>query len=51
MIAVVVLLAGAGDSPTTNAQPYVFDGQTVTPTDRKLRTVMSMLVSLRNTVP
>ncbi len=48
---VELLLAGAGDSPTTGTQPYVFDGQTTTPTDRKLRTVMSTLVSLRNTVP
>jgi type IV pilus assembly protein PilW len=48
---VELLLAGAGDSPTTAAQPYVFAGATVTPTDKKLRTVMSTLVSLRNAVP
>jgi type IV pilus assembly protein PilW len=43
--------AGAGETQTTAAQTLVFNGQTLTPTDRKLRTVMSMLVSLRNTVP
>lgn len=48
---VEMVLAGAGDSPTTQAQPYEFGGQTITPTDSKLRTVMSVLVSLRNTVP
>ena len=48
---VELVLAGAGDSPATATQPYVFAGETVTPTDKKLRTVMSMLVSLRNTVP
>jgi hypothetical protein len=29
----------------------VFAGATITPTDKKLRTVVSTLVSLRNTVP
>ena len=48
---VEMVLTGAGDSPATAVQPYVFAGQTITPTDRKLRTVMSVLVSLRNTVP
>lgn len=48
---VEMVLTGAGDSPATAAQPFVFAGETVTPTDRKLRSVMSVLVSLRNTVP
>jgi len=48
---VELVFAGAGNSPTTDVQPYVFGGQTITPADRKLRTVMSTLVSLRNTVP
>ena len=48
---VELVFVGAGTNATTAAQPYVFGGQTVTPTDRKLRTVMSTLVSLRNTVP
>ena len=46
-----MVLAGNGDSPSTAAQPYVFAGETITPTDQKLRTVVSTLVSLRNTVP
>lgn len=48
---VEMVLAGAADSPVTAPQPYVFAGQSITPTDRKLRTVVSTLVSLRNTVP
>ncbi len=46
-----MVLVGAGDGPSTAAQPYVFAGATITPTDKKLRTVVSTLVSLRNTVP
>ena len=48
---VELLLVGNSDTQTTSIQPYVFAGQTVTPTDRKQRAVMSMLVSLRNAVP
>jgi len=48
---VELVLVGAGDSPSTAVQPYVFAGATITPTDRKLRTVVSTLVSLRNAVP
>jgi type IV pilus assembly protein PilW len=48
---VELLLVGGSDTQATMVQPYVFAGQTVTPTDRKQRTVMSMLVSLRNAVP
>ncbi|MDH4390515.1 MAG: PilW family protein [Aquabacterium sp.] len=48
---VEMVLTGADDNQATAAQPYVFAGQTITPTDRKMRTVMSVLVSLRNTVP
>ena len=50
-VRVELLLAGSGDSPTAAAQSLVFAGSTLTPADRKLRTVMSTLVSLRNTVP
>ena len=46
-----MVLVGAGDSPSTTPQPYVFAGETITPADKKLRTVVSTLVSLRNTVP
>ncbi len=48
---VELLLSAASASSSTRPQPYTFDGNTVTPTDRRLRTVMSMLVSLRNAVP
>lgn len=48
---VELLLAGVHESGVTQPQPYTFDGQTTTPADRKPRTVMSMLVSLRNGVP
>jgi type IV pilus assembly protein PilW len=48
---VELVLAGSGDNLATTAQPYVFAGETITPTDKKLRTVMSTSVSLRNTVP
>jgi type IV pilus assembly protein PilW len=48
---VELLLVGSSDSQTAAAQTLEFAGENVTPNDRKLRTVMSMLVSLRNTVP
>jgi type IV pilus assembly protein PilW len=46
-----LLLVGGSDARATVVQPYVFDGQTVTPADQRQRSVMSMLVSLRNAVP
>jgi type IV pilus assembly protein PilW len=49
-VRVELLMAGSTESATTAVQPYVFDGQSVTPGDRRQRTVMSMLVSLRNSV-
>jgi type IV pilus assembly protein PilW len=48
---VEMVLAGEGDSPATMSQPYVFEGATIVPDDRRLRAVVSTLVSLRNTVP
>lgn len=43
------------DSPDTGtataAQPYVFNGTTTTPADRRMRTVVTLVSSLRNTVP
>jgi len=48
---VELVLAAENDSQATASQPYVFGGTTFTPTDKKLRTVVSTLVSLRNTVP
>ena len=48
---VELLLVGSEDQVASKIQPVVFDGQTITPTDRRLRTVMSLAASLRNTVP
>ena len=51
---VELLLAGGSDgqaTQATQAQPYVFNGLSVTPTDKRLRTVMSTVVSLRNALP
>ena len=45
------MLAGHGKRVTSAPQPYGFDGEQVVPTDRRLRTVMSLSASLRNTVP
>ena len=48
---VELVLVGGSDNTSTATQPYVFGGQSVTPTDRRQRSVVSTLVSLRNTVP
>ncbi len=46
-----LLLSGNADNTATQPQPYTWAGATVVPADRKLRTTMSVSVSLRNTVP
>lgn len=46
-----LLLSGGSASKSTQAQPYVFGGVTTTPSDGRLRSVMSTLVSLRNALP
>lgn len=46
-----LLLVGPSDNTTTVAQPYVFAGVSTTPTDRRMRTVVSLVASLRNTAP
>ena len=46
-----VVLVGGSDSTATATQPYIFGDQKITPTDRRQRSVVSTLVSLRNTVP
>lgn len=48
---VELLLVGPDGSMTTSPQPYVFDGTATTPADRRQRTVMSLVASLRNAVP
>ncbi len=48
---VELLLVGSEGAVTSTAQPVVFNGQTLTPTDKRMRTVMSLAASLRNAVP
>jgi type IV pilus assembly protein PilW len=42
------LLATTSDSTTTSPQPYTFNGATTTPTDRRLRTPLTSVITLRN---
>ena len=46
-----LLLAGTQDGVTTAPQKYTFGGMTYNPTDRKLRTSMMLVSSLRNSLP
>ncbi len=46
-----VLLATVRDYVATSSQSYTFDGTTTTPTDRKIRTAVSSVITLRNRVP
>ena len=48
---VELLLVGEKGSSGSATQPIVFDGNTLNFTDRRMRTVMSLAVSLRNAVP
>lgn len=48
---VELLLVGPDGNATSTPQPYTFNGVTTTPTDRRMRTVVSLVSSLRNTVP
>lgn len=45
---VELLLASTDDGVVTAAQPYVFNGSSTTPTDRRLRNVVSFTASVRN---
>lgn len=45
---VELLLASTDDGVVTAAQPYVFNGGSTTPTDRRLRSVVSFTASVRN---
>ena len=45
------LLATTSDSTTTSPQPYTFNEVTATPTDRRLRTPLSSVITLRNRTP
>jgi len=46
-----LLLATVRDHMTTAPQAYTFNGVTTTPTDRRLRSVLSSLITVRNRVP
>lgn len=46
-----VLLATVRDNMATSPQPYTFNGVTTTPTDRKVRTALSSVITVRNRVP
>jgi type IV pilus assembly protein PilW len=46
-----LLLATVRDNMTTAPQTYTFDGVTTTPTDRRLRSVLSSVITVRNRVP
>ncbi|WP_310463406.1 PilW family protein [Sphaerotilus sp.] len=43
-----LLLASTEDNITSGYQPYTFAGTTVTPTDRRMRTVVSTIAQVRN---
>jgi type IV pilus assembly protein PilW len=46
-----LLLATVKDNMTTAPQAYTFNAVTTTPTDRRLRTVLSSVITVRNRVP
>lgn len=46
-----LLLASTNSAVTTTPQPYTFAGTTTTPTDFRMRTVVSVVTSLRNNLP
>lgn len=46
-----LVLASQDNNTATTPQPYVFGGVTVTPSDRRMRTVVALVASLRNAVP
>jgi type IV pilus assembly protein PilW len=46
-----LLLATVRDNVTTSPQAYTFDSVTSTPTDKRLRTVLSSVITVRNRAP
>ncbi len=46
-----LLLATVRDNVTTSPQAYTFNSTTTTPTDRRLRTVLSSVITVRNRAP
>jgi len=47
----LVLLATVRDNMATAPQPYLFNGATTTPTDKKIRSSLSSMITVRNRVP
>lgn len=45
---VEILIVSLDDGVTSTPQPYTFGGTTVTPTDRRMRSVMTLSASVRN---
>jgi type IV pilus assembly protein PilW len=46
-----LLLATVRDNMAKSPQAYTFNGVTTTPTDKRLRTVLSSVITVRNRVP
>ena len=46
-----LLVATVRDNMATSPQPYTFNGTTTTPTDKRMRTALSSVITLRNRVP
>jgi type IV pilus assembly protein PilW len=49
-IKALVLLATVRDNVATASQPYAFNGVTTTPTDKKMRSSLSSMITVRNRV-
>jgi type IV pilus assembly protein PilW len=49
-VRVQVLMQSVQDNMATMPQPYTFNGTTVTPVDRRIRTVMNSTISVRNRI-
>jgi type IV pilus assembly protein PilW len=46
-----LLLATVRDNIATKPQPYTFNGTSTTPTDKRVRTALSSVITVRNRVP
>ena len=46
-----LLLATVRDNMATKPQPYTFNGASTTPTDKRVRTALSSVITVRNRVP
>ena len=46
-----ILLATVRDNVATSPQPYAFAGSSTTPTDRRIRSALSSVITVRNRVP